>query len=69
MTVALYLERWLDYIRAAVRESTWEQNEVHARLHMVPVLGNIKLDRLNALKVQCLYCVKLDEGLSMGTVR
>ena len=45
------------------------QNEVHARLHMVPVLGNIKLDRLNALKVQCLYCVKLDEGLSMGTVR
>ena len=61
MTVALYLERWLDYIRAAVRESTWEQNE--------PVLGNIKLDRLNSLKVQCLYCVKLDEGLSMGTVR
>jgi len=36
---------------------------------MVPVLGNIKLGLLNSLKVQCLYCAKLDEGLSTGTVR
>jgi hypothetical protein len=35
----------------------------------VPVLGRIKLDKLNALHVQSLYGAKLDEGLSTGTVR
>jgi integrase len=42
---------------------------VLTRSHIVPVLGRVKLDKLNALQVQGLYRAKLDEGLSTGTVR
>jgi integrase len=69
LTVGLCADRWLDSIRASVRESTYERYESLTRLHMVPVLGEVKLDRLNALRVQALYRAKLDEGLSAGTVR
>lgn len=54
LTVGPYLNRWLDSIRATVRESTYERYEVLTRLHIVPVLGNVKLDKLNALQVQAL---------------
>jgi integrase len=69
LTIGTYLESWLDSIRATVRESTWERYEVLTRSHIVPVLGRVKLDKLNALQVQGLYRAKLDEGLSTGTVR
>jgi integrase len=69
LTVGLYLDRWLDSVRATVRESTYERYQILTRLHLAPVLGNIKLDKLNALQVQALYRAKLDEGLSNGTVR
>jgi integrase len=69
LTVGLYLERWLDSIRATVRESTYERYAILARRHIASVLGNVKLDKLTALQVQALYRTKLDEGLSNGTVR
>jgi integrase len=68
LTIGTYLESWLDSIRATARESTWERYEVLTRSHIVPVLGRVKLDKLNALQVQALYRAKLDEGLSAGTV-
>jgi integrase len=69
LTVGLYLDRWLDSVRATVRESTHERYQTLTRLHIAPMLGNVKLDRLNALQVQAFYSAKLDEGLSNDTVR
>jgi integrase len=69
LTLGLYLERWLDSIRATVRESTYERYAILTRLHIVSVLGNVKLVKLTSLQVQALYRAKLDEGLSNGTVR
>ncbi len=63
LTVGLYADRWLDSIRASVRESTYERYENLTSLHIVPVLGNVKLNRLNALQVQALYRAKLDDAL------
>jgi integrase len=68
-TGSVYLGKWLDSIPATVREYTYERNEKPTRLHIVPVLGDAKLHRLNALQVQAFYRAKLDEGLSNGTAR
>jgi integrase len=69
LTVGEYVPLWLDSIREAVGPRTWKRHEALTRLHVVPVLGKTKLDRLNALRVQALYRKKLDAGLSPTTVR
>jgi integrase len=69
MTVGEYLDRWLDAVRGTVRERTWQRNEEIVRIHLKPMLGGPKLDKLDALKIQTLYGAKLDSGLSPGTVQ
>jgi integrase len=69
LTVGAYLSKWLDAVSGTVRERTWKRSEEIVRLHIVPSLGNTRLDRLNALQVQSLYSSKLDSGLSARTVR
>ena len=69
LTVEEYLDKWLDGIEGTVRERTWKRSEEIVRLHLVPTLGKIRLDRLNALQVQSLYRSKLDSGLSHRTAQ
>jgi integrase len=38
------------------------------RLHLGPTIGNVRLDRLNALQVQSVYGRKLEAGLSPRSV-
>lgn len=45
-----------------MRERTWKRSEEIVRIHLVPVLGRTRLDRLNALHLQSLYRSKLDSG-------
>ena len=69
LTVGEYLGKWLGSVRGTVRERTWKRSEEMVRLHLVPVLGKTRLDRLSALQLQTLYSSKLDSGLSARTVR
>ena len=69
LTVGQYLGRWLDAIRGTVRERTWKRSEEIVRLHLVPLLGKTRLDRLSSFQLQSLYSTKLDSGLSARTVR
>jgi integrase len=48
LTVERYMERCLDSIRTKVRESTYERYEVLTRLHIVPILGSVRLAKFNA---------------------
>jgi integrase len=68
LTVSGYLDRWLDAIRGTVRDRTWERHEQVVRLHLGPTIGNVRLDRLNALQVQSVYGRKLEAGLSPRSV-
>ena len=68
-TVGEYLGEWLSSVRGTVRQRTWKRTEEVVRLHLVPVLGRTRLDKLNALQLQALYRSKLDSGLSARTVR
>jgi integrase len=55
-TLREYLERWLESaVRPTVRETTYRRHAGLVRMHVVPYLGNVPLQRLGALQVQELY--------------
>ena len=68
LTVAQYLDRWLDSIRGTVRESTWVRHEINVRVHVKPASGRVRLGKLDPLQVQSFYRRKLDQGLSAASV-
>jgi integrase len=67
-TVAQYLDYWLNAYKQKIRPRSYERYEQIIRLHLVPILGKLKLDKLSPQHVQTLYTKKLEEGLSANTV-
>jgi len=67
-TVAQYLDYWLSVYKQKIRPRSYERYEQIIRLHLVPTLGKLKLDKLSPQHVQLLYTKKLEEGLSTNTV-
>jgi len=68
LTVGDYLDRWLRALEGSVRQRTWQRHEEVVRLHLKPMIGCVKLDKLNALQVQNVYSEKLNAGLSERSV-
>ena len=69
MTVAEYLERWLeDSVKGCVWHTTYRDYKGHVKNHIAPEVGRVKLARLSPAHVQALYRKKLDSGLSSRTV-
>jgi integrase len=54
--------------KPSVRPRITERYEGFVRLHVVPVIGRVRLDKLSAQYIQTLYAQKLEEGLSPTTV-
>jgi integrase len=70
MKLGEYLGRWLtDSVRDTVRLTTFKRYEQMVRLHIHPVLGQLKLKNLTPTHVRGLYREKLDAGLSPRTVQ
>lgn len=70
LTLGTFLTQWLEEVaRPSVRPWTYHGYEVHVRVHIDPLLGNVLLDRLEPLHVQSLMNRKLRDGLSPKTVR
>lgn len=69
LTVAAYLEKWLNMVKPSIRPSTWQVYEILLRVHVVPALGNLPLQALRPLHVQELLQKKLAEGLSPRSVK
>jgi integrase len=67
-TVAQYLQQWLENHQSSVRLRTYERYEQIVRLHLVPTIGRISLQKLTPQQVQSLYTQKLQAGLSRTTV-
>ena len=64
------LQSWLaEVAKRQVRPSTFTTYELMVRLHIVPVIGKKRLDRLSAPDVRRQVNVKADEGLSPHSVR
>lgn len=69
MSLGDYLVWWLEATKGTIKERTWIRAEIDVRVHIDPVLGKSKLDRLSALQLQTFYRTKLDSGLSPRTVQ
>lgn len=68
LTLAEYLGEWLDSIRGTMKVNSWRRHEINIRVHINPILGGVKFDRLNPSQLQRFYTAKLDSGLSAATV-
>ena len=69
MTVGEYLDVWLKgTVYGSVRRSTYDRDTNLVNNHIEPVLGGVKLKRLNSAHVQSFYRNRLDKGLSASTV-
>lgn len=67
-TIAQYLTQWLENQQSAIRARSFERYEQLVRLHILPVLGRVSLQKLTPQHVQALYTRKIKEGLSQTTV-
>ena len=68
-TLGQFMADWLENSQKQnVRPRTYERYEEIVRLHIDPVLGRQRLQKLSAQHVQAFYTKKLNEGLSASTV-
>ena len=68
-TVGEYLTSWLaTYAEGAVAPTTYRRYEQLLRVHVVPVIGAIPLQRLEPLHVQGVYTVMAEKRLAARTV-
>lgn len=69
LTLGEFLNQHLEATKETLKKRTWEGHEETVRVHLVPMLGHLKLKDLSRERVQSLYTTKCAEGLSPGTVR
>lgn len=62
LTLAVYLQRWLQEKARVVKPSTLEQYEYCVNLKIVPRVGRIMLDKFTPLQVQTLVAEVADDG-------
>ena len=69
ITIGEYLDVWLKgSVYGSVRQSTYDRDTNLVNNHIKPVLGSLKLKKLNSAHVQNFYRNRLDTGLSASTV-
>jgi integrase len=69
MTVGEYLDVWLKgSVYGSVRQSTYDRDTNLVNNHIKPLLGGLKLKKLNSAHIQSFYRDRLDTGLSSSTV-
>jgi integrase len=69
-TIADAARRWLQHLEAEGRErATIAQYDIHLRLHVLPVLGRVKLAKLNAETIESFRAFLLAKGETGEPVR
>ena len=64
-----FLEQWLISYKSSVHPNTIVQYEGIVHLHIIPVLGSIKLKDLRSDQIQSLYNAEIQKGTSPRMVR
>ena len=62
ITVAEYLKRWLGFIKQSIAPSTYRCYNVAVEQHIVPILGNLQLSKLQPIHIQEYYSKDLGGG-------
>src|SRR3954470_818336 len=66
VTLASYLDRWLEHMRSQVSPRTHERYSEIARKNIVPVFGNVTLTKLRPDQIAAAYTKALAEGRRDG---
>jgi integrase len=67
LTVAAFLQdRWLPAIRTRVRPSTFASYQRNVKVHVIPALGSVPVQRLSGDLLTAAYAVWLDHGRRDG---
>jgi integrase len=66
-TLEAFLNSWMEATRDRLASRTAERYASIVKLHIVPVIGNVKLSRLNPEHVRKVYKTVKDKGLSNQT--
>ena len=69
MTVAAWMETWLQEYLGNVKPGTVANYTQHVRNHIVPALGAVKLSALQPPQIQHLYNQMQADGLSAKTIK
>lgn len=70
VTFGEHVETWLrDYVQLRLRQITAESYESVLRLHALPALGTLSLDRMSPKDLLSLYAAKKEAGLGPTRVR
>jgi integrase len=63
LTVGAYIdERWIPAVQARVRPSTFESYQKNLRLHVLPAIGEVRLQALQPSDLNALYALLLKSG-------
>ena len=68
VTVATFLDRWLQATKSRVAPRTYERYSEIVRLHVLPSLGRVQLGKLRPLQLEDLYQGLEASGLSRQTI-
>jgi integrase len=68
LTVAQYLERWLDHMRPLVSPKSHQRYEQMARANLFPVIGDIPLAKVSPMQISGAYATMIRNGLAPATV-
>jgi len=76
LTVGAYLDQWFEAARSQLRQTTWHNYRQLVDQYVIPELGPMKLNKLEAMHLDSLYAklmtspsARRPEGLSPRTVR
>jgi integrase len=69
LTVGQLLDRWLESTKAKVSAATYEQKEIHARVHLKPRIGGVRLVKLNGMHVEGLAAELAKDGVGAWAAR
>jgi integrase len=69
LTIAEYLDWWLETSERRLKPSSHATNADIVRVHLKPAFGNVKLEKLSASHLDSLYSKCLASGLSVGRTR
>lgn len=69
ITVAEWLDQWLELKKPKVEPRSWEPHEQHVRLHLKPLLGNLLLANLRPMHCENIYSGLTGNGVSAAPQR
>jgi integrase len=67
-TLGEFLPSWLETVRSSIRPNSYETYKIQITRHIVPELGEIKLQDLRPDHIQRFYTAKLESGTGKGTI-